>query len=312
MIKYSVVVPVYNTHKELQTIVEWFDLICAQRGDVELIIVDDGSKERLKPFTSERISYIYKTNGGVSSARNVGIENATGEYILFLDSDDAFSVNIFSTLDAKINCEQDIVFSSFSRVREDETEAVVNVSKEYKQEDFIKAYCIKDIKVHICSSIFKRAFLQHNRLRFNESISFSEDVLFIINAMFVAEKIKVLSDILFFYNLRNGSAINSKLGKKSLSHFVAAKEIKKHTNSANERYLNYFMATWFTNLLIMLAKNKTSEQALLTAFIDFKKSLLSPSVTRFNIIGGAVLGTRVLSLLPDKLWMFVLKRWMLK
>lgn len=312
MIKYSVIVPVYNTHNELQSIILWFKLVCEKRDDIELIIIDDGSKQPVEAPKANNLTYIYKPNGGVSSARNMGIHTAVGEYVLFLDSDDAFAKNIFSILDTKVNGSNDIVFMSSTRVYNDVSKVISNVNAEYNQQDFIKAYCIKDIRLHICSSVFKREFLQEHNLLFNEEVSFSEDVLFLVNSMFVAKKIKVLNDVLFFYNMREGSAINSPLGTKSLSHFIALKEIQRHKNEQNEKYLNYFIGSCFANLLIMLSKNKTTEPAVLTAFVDFKKSLFSPSLLRFNIIGIAVLLTRLLSILPDKLWLLVLKKWALR
>jgi len=87
--KVSVVIPTYNS---AQFIVETLESVFAQTyKDYEVIVVDDGStdntREVLKPYMS-KIRYIYKENGGVASARNVGIKNARGEYIAFLDSDD--------------------------------------------------------------------------------------------------------------------------------------------------------------------------------------------------------------------------------
>jgi len=87
--KVSVVIPTYNS---AQFIVETLESVFAQTyKDYEVIVVDDGStdntKEVLKPYMS-KIRYIYKENGGAASARNVGIKNAQGEYIAFLDSDD--------------------------------------------------------------------------------------------------------------------------------------------------------------------------------------------------------------------------------
>jgi len=87
--KVSVIIPTYNS---AQFITETLESVFAQTyKDYEVIVVDDGStdntKEVLKPYMS-KIRYIYKENGGPASARNVGIKNAQGEYIAFLDSDD--------------------------------------------------------------------------------------------------------------------------------------------------------------------------------------------------------------------------------
>ena len=90
--KVSVIIPVYNAEKYL---VRTINFVLAQTyKNFELLLVDDGSKDKsadiCKQFAAsdERVKYIHKDNGGVSSARNVGIEKATGEYIAFMDDDD--------------------------------------------------------------------------------------------------------------------------------------------------------------------------------------------------------------------------------
>jgi glycosyltransferase involved in cell wall biosynthesis len=88
-IKVSVIIPAYNS---AQFIVETLESVFAQTyNDYEIIIVDDGSTDNIKEILQNymsKIRYIYKVNGGPASARNVGIKNADGEYIAFLDSDD--------------------------------------------------------------------------------------------------------------------------------------------------------------------------------------------------------------------------------
>lgn len=85
----SVIIPTYNDSQFIVQAVE--SVLCQTYNDYEIIVVDDGStdgtKELLRPYFSV-IRYFYKSNGGVASARNLGIENARGDYIAFLDSDD--------------------------------------------------------------------------------------------------------------------------------------------------------------------------------------------------------------------------------
>ncbi len=84
--KYSVIVPIYNTFDYAQRIVDWFIQEVSQRSgcDAELILVDDGSKQGPSyAIDHKSIRLLRKENGGVSSARNYGIENAHGEFIYF-------------------------------------------------------------------------------------------------------------------------------------------------------------------------------------------------------------------------------------
>ena len=92
MMKISIIVPIYNVENYIRQCVE--SVIAQTHQDLELILVDDGSPDncgRICDTYAEgdsRIKVIHKENGGLSDARNVGVANATGEYILFLDGDD--------------------------------------------------------------------------------------------------------------------------------------------------------------------------------------------------------------------------------
>ena len=86
----SIVVPAYNAEKTINRCIE--SIMCQTYEDWELIIVDDGSNDdtffRCQSFTDERIKVFHKKNGGVSSARNLGISKAIGDYLTFIDADD--------------------------------------------------------------------------------------------------------------------------------------------------------------------------------------------------------------------------------
>ena len=90
--KVSIIVPVYNVEKYLQRCIE--SILTQTETDFELLLIDDGSKDKSGLICDEyaqkdkRVNVIHKENGGVSSARNLGIEKANGEWICFIDADD--------------------------------------------------------------------------------------------------------------------------------------------------------------------------------------------------------------------------------
>lgn len=90
MTKYSFIIPLYNKGWRIKRSID--SVLRQECNDLEIIVVDDGSTDDsadyVKAYQDDRIKYIYKKNGGVSSARNKGIEEATGEWIIFLDADD--------------------------------------------------------------------------------------------------------------------------------------------------------------------------------------------------------------------------------
>ena len=102
---FSVVIPLYNKSFLIKRAID--SVLSQTYQDFEIIVVDDGSKdygaEYVKEYTDVRIKYYYKDNGGVSSARNYGIEKAHGEWIIFLDADDVFEPNAFEYFIQLIN-----------------------------------------------------------------------------------------------------------------------------------------------------------------------------------------------------------------
>lgn len=313
MFKYSVIVPVYNTHEELKTILNWFVAVTAKRAeqDVELLIVDDGSSKKLDKVLPTNVRYFYKKNGGVSSARNFGIKKAAGKFILFLDSDDAYSEDIFNVLDHYSNDESDIVTFSYNKIASKKSVMVSNKTGLYGKEDFLKNYLTKKIKLHICSCMFKREFILDNRLLFDVSISHSEDILFTINALFVAKELRIIEEVLYHYQFRNDSAINSLFGKKALSHFVALNLINNKKNKNNEQYVNYFLATCYITLIIFLLKNKTKDMSVIEAFVENKKLVDNNIFNDFSIISIVVNLFVKLNFFNDKAWAFFLKKYAL-
>ena len=89
-IKLSIIIPMYNTASYCKELMEVLVPQIKDR-DVEICLVDDGSTENVEFFESYPITFIRKQNGGVSSARNAGLDNTTGEYVAFIDSDDLVS-----------------------------------------------------------------------------------------------------------------------------------------------------------------------------------------------------------------------------
>jgi glycosyltransferase involved in cell wall biosynthesis len=123
MPKVSVIIPTYNrgyiVHEAIGSV------LSQTESDVEVLVVDDGStddtREVVESIGDSRIVYIFKNNGGVSSARNVGVTKATGEYIAFLDSDDLWPSNYLSALTSGLqnNPAHDAAYTAVTMVLSD-------------------------------------------------------------------------------------------------------------------------------------------------------------------------------------------------
>lgn len=180
MMGLSVVVPVYNEAKFLKRC-----LTSLVGQDCEVIIVDDGSTDKslavCKRFEKYGFKIFEKENGGVSSARNYGIERATGDYIAFLDADDEWLPEASRIIRTNLKG-QDLL--SFNHLRERRGEI-----RPYWSYPSGK-YSIK-FRGHcwwgVWNKVFKREFLNKNQIRFDERCSFGEDELFVLDCLLINE-----------------------------------------------------------------------------------------------------------------------------
>ncbi len=204
--KVSIVVPVYNTEKYLKQCVE--SLISQTLEEIEIVIVDDGSKEECANLcdelskTDDRIKVIHKQNGGSGLARNTGIEAATGEYIGFVDSDDYVDLKMYKSLyDAAVKNDADLCLSGISFVGGNTfSKSGDYAEKHYFQNDTIfENEGVKELLlgvigalpnepddsrygVSVCKNIFKTSVLKDKKIEFlSERKIMSEDTLFMVD-----------------------------------------------------------------------------------------------------------------------------------
>lgn len=210
----SIIVPVYNVEKYLCNCID--SLLAQTFSDFEIILIDDGSKDSSGEICDrysnidERVITVHKENGGVSSARNKGIELAKGEYIIFVDSDDTVHPEYVSTLYKEITeGDYNLVICGYRICR-------AKLSKDVSVEELI---CIDNIKESdaIISSLYRQRLLNSpwNKIYkkiginayFDETLAMGEDLVFNLKFIEAANGLKVIPDILYNYIFHSGSAI---------------------------------------------------------------------------------------------------------
>jgi glycosyltransferase involved in cell wall biosynthesis len=196
---FSVIIPVYNVEPYLARAV---DSILKQdySGEFEIILIDDGSTDKSGSICDDyaqrdtRIRVIHKKNGGLSSARNAGMEIAVGEYIVFLDSDDWFDADALAVFHQILKQNPVDILSFFYKIVF--PMRVVGCGRELdclkgvplKMDEFLKT-CL--LGPEVPAIVWKRAFFQKNQLHFTAGI-FCEDELFSAQAACVAKTIMVI------------------------------------------------------------------------------------------------------------------------
>lgn len=209
--KLSVIVPVYNVEKYLEKCLN--SIINQSYRNLEIICVNDGSTDNsltiLKAYEKKdpRIILIDKENGGLSSARNVGLDVASGEYITFVDSDDYIALNTYELCLNKFNDEVDFVSYSFQYVYTDLTDIKFNsFNQKYVGLHKCNATIILDNSfwVAVWSKIFRKKIIDKYCIRFPEGLIF-EDILFSYEYYFISNNAYFLQDNLYYYVQRSDS-----------------------------------------------------------------------------------------------------------
>lgn len=214
--KVSVIVPVYNAERFLARCVD--SILSQTFKDFELILVDDGSPDRSCFICDEyarldsRVHVIHKKNGGVSSARNVGIEASNGEWISFIDSDDYLINDSFFSIFSNIQSEVDIIHFGYKRELSDRS---MRDFFHFDTAIFVDKYDL--FSEHLFSScsvsyFYRKSHIEKNKLRFCTQIKFSEDLDFIIRCiLFTKCSVLLLPNVSYVYSYNIASATHMKI-----------------------------------------------------------------------------------------------------
>lgn len=207
--KFSVIIPIYNVEDYLEeTIESVVNQTVGFEDNIELILINDGSPDnsericlKYKEKYADNIIYYKKENGGVSSARNKGLELATGELINFLDSDDIWSLDTFEKVYNAYQKNKDISLFSCKMQFFDGKKGNHPLNYKYIEEKVVNILEEYEYPQLSSSSIFikKEATKGH---KFNEKIKYSEDNRFINEIIFEQQKIMMLREPIYYYRKR--------------------------------------------------------------------------------------------------------------
>lgn len=207
----SIIIPVYNVEKYLS---RCLDSILSQTfTNFEVVLVDDGSTDSSGDICDEyercdnRIKVHHKKNGGVSSARNMGLDNAVGEWITFVDADDWVDRDIYNRLyNAALQSQAEIVLCDFYLYyNKDRIELCKAISTDNKKDDIIRNYILSFTA--LWNMLVHRSLYDKTHLRIPQYLSNCEDFWISIRLFYYAKKIFTLHVPLYFYNRENVNSI---------------------------------------------------------------------------------------------------------
>ena len=293
MIKYSFIVPVYNTEKYLKKCLD--SLVNQTYKDFEIIVVNDGSTDKSSNIISKyqkkykNIIVIDKENEGLSMARNRGVQKSSGKYIIFVDSDDYVSNKLLEEVDKKID-DSDIL--RFQIATEDEEYTKIN---EYHEEGF-ESMCGYDAFKYLSSYHFvepawcyviRKNYYIENKFSFKKDV-YHEDFGLIPYVIYKARKVKSIDFIGYYYIQRNGSIMNNNDYKKTvkkafdmLEQYKTMRLFAKNINRKNN--LDDYFLSYISNSVIVKARELKKDE----------KKVYINELKKLNVFDGVLVNTRI-------------------
>ncbi len=288
----SIIIPIYNTAADALT--RCFDSLATLEGiNWEAILVDDGSQEAVGTHCRQyatahpNFSYVYKENGGASSARNLGLEYACGEYIMFVDADDvllgapivqAFSGSMadLTVFDMQL-CENGHEHTWCSLPVE-----AGAVSREYFLEQLIRT---KDLNSP-CIKLFRRSIIRERALRFRTNFVAGEDWSFVTDFSLCTGSFRYVKQPCYLY-IRDGATVTSRLSKHPdtmlenyLAIFAKKMEIIAAGNWSTQGRTALSVAA--ATCLVEDMVNAASALLLLKLLTPARKELITASIKKLD------------------------------
>lgn len=202
-VRLSIIIPVYNAENYIENCLN--SIFQCNLQDIEILIINDGSTDNtgdlLKDYEEKEIrnfKIIHKSNGGVSSARNLGIEQAHGEWITFVDADDIPTNELLSY---NSDNQSDLYcFNWQYTTGETENEHLTNASYSGKSKQQLLNHRLVDYIFRTpWAKIFRRSIIRDKNLRFNENYKVGEDNLFMLDYLYHCHTITTVNAIGYIY-----------------------------------------------------------------------------------------------------------------
>ena len=305
----SVIMPVYKTeeshlHKAIESVIN------QSYRKLEIVLVDDGSPDQCGAIcdayagTDNRIRVIHKKNGGVSSARNCGLETVTGDYIFFVDSDDTLKGNAIEVLFAIVQkTNADIVICSCKHVKEKNDDNAIYDGAYQCLKTVESAEAIKNLSYNIhvfdeleptavWGKLYKKSAVQN--LRFNEKMNVGEDFVFNYFAICKAKVVTYCNLKLYNYNFVETSLMNNKIYSpklmRSFEELVKFAESQKNSEYFDEVIVRSVNVA-FTIYLKTPEKQSIEKNEIEEYIVKYRSSVLTNTKTNLKIRVALVLST---------------------
>ena len=290
----SIIVPIYNVEQYIEKGVK--SLLNQDYSNVEIILVDDGSPDNSGKIidelaqTDNRIVVIHKENGGVSSARNAGIEASKGKFLMFVDGDDYVDSDYVSYFVALLsNTGLKLGYNKINYSNDMATKASCDGFNIISVEKAMEYIYLGDVFVAVWNKIYDADFIKQNNIRFNEEIWYGEGMLFNIQCLSITDKVVVCSKNVY-HQVTNQNSAMRKFSLESNHCGIKSMDLQfVYLNKKNKRLINAWKYhRWCFNWSILsgLARTNTENEHI-KEYNQCKKNLrrggILPFIVKVNL-----------------------------
>ena len=276
----SVIIPVYNTASFLERCID--SILSQSYNDLEVLLIDDGSTDDSGAICDRyadrdgRVRVIHKENGGVSSARNKGLDNAKGEWICFVDSDDELMSTGLELFGKGISSAVDMVMAGYKTYDDDNNCQLVYSNETCVSYIISSQQAISELfapthykyQGYVFTKLFRASVIKDHSLRFNEEVFFNEDRLFVAQFICTAKRdVFYTTSPTYKYYLHQGSVMSSlreKFNPKFITDFDAQTTIRGliRATYSDKRILD--LADWglYNSYRMIVKLSKKSEERI--------------------------------------------------
>ena len=298
----SIIVPVYNTGDKIRQVT--LNILTQSYQQIELIFVNDGSTdnscavlEQIKK-TDKRISIVSQKNFGPAAARNTGLKYATGELVMFVDSDDNINKRYIEKMLSKLNNESHnlvVCGLEYHRLINDATtEIFTNSAVRKRREETLPAYIIRlvgnDGRLYsVVNKIFYKDIIDQHKLKFNESIDFGEDLLFVMEYLKYIKEIKFILEPLYIYHYGTDTSVANKSSLVYTNWQHNWQYLSKYyqpTNQFEADQLNWVKYRWDYSYCFAVCRSKQKYYQKRKLLSQVVKAKDSAKLGRYSSLGG--------------------------
>lgn len=282
----SIIIPIYNAQETIEKTVKSIFESFSDFADYEIILIDDGSSDNSKDICkcieneNNNVYLISKKNGGVSSARNVGIQKAHGKYIMFVDSDDLLGNYIGRLIVDNINSDIDLLTFDVKKIYNYQM-SEIEIDGKTLQLSYISQYDLINSLFSqgdgfVWNKVYSKSIIEKHNIRFDESLYICEDSVFNLNYYQYCNKILHINTTGYFYYQSEYSAYNNLNNSRwytVMDSYNMMERIIKHSFKDNICIFQFYKCYMCCEAV---ARNKVSDQKYqnISKFISDANSLL--------------------------------------